>query len=126
MTGRRPPRLARWLIERLAGRYQRESFIGDLAEEYAHGRSRVWYWKQVVSVVLCAGARVWQAALETLSLHAPGSLVPRSLTSLLRRMTRRLVSILLLTALGVGTLTWAAATHVPACPAHTQACQKAR
>ena len=33
---------------------QNESLIGDLTEEYARGRSRLWYWWQVV-VALVAG-----------------------------------------------------------------------
>lgn len=45
--------------------------------------------------------------------------------SFLHRMTRRLVAILLVAALGVGTLTWAATTYVPACAPHATPCQKA-
>jgi hypothetical protein len=34
-----------------------ESFIGDLLEEYESGRSRGWYWRQVLSAVLLGSAR---------------------------------------------------------------------
>src|SRR5216684_4519442 len=47
-----PPRLATWLLERLASGEKRESVIGDLAEQYQHGRSLTWYWRQVLSTIL--------------------------------------------------------------------------
>jgi hypothetical protein len=34
-----------------------ESFIGDLVEEYASGRSRLWFWRQVMTAVLLTSAR---------------------------------------------------------------------
>jgi hypothetical protein len=107
MTGRRPPRLARWLVEHLASSYQRDALVGDLFEEYQHGRSRLWYWRQ-------AGLAVLYAAVK----WVPG-------VSLLRRLTKRLVAILAVAALGVGTLTWAATTYAPSCAPHASSCHKA-
>jgi hypothetical protein len=94
-------------VEHLASSYQRDALIGDLFEEYQRGRSRLWYWRQAGLAMLYALAR-WAHRF-----------------SFLHRMTRRLVAILVVAALGVGTLTWAATTYVPACAPHATACHKA-
>jgi hypothetical protein len=52
---RKPPVCATGLLLRLGP--QDESFIGDLVEEYGGGRSRAWYWRQVLSAVLLASVR---------------------------------------------------------------------
>jgi hypothetical protein len=52
-----PPRLATWLLVRLASGEKRESLIGDLAEHYRRGRSSGWYWRQVLIVLLVGTAR---------------------------------------------------------------------
>jgi hypothetical protein len=52
---RKPPIYATGLLLRLGP--QDESFIGDLVEEYAAGRSRAWYWRQVLSAVVLASVR---------------------------------------------------------------------
>jgi hypothetical protein len=48
MTERKPPRLATWLLLGLPATARRESLIGDLEERFCHGRSRSWYWRQVL------------------------------------------------------------------------------
>ena len=45
-----PPRLATWLLQHLNG--TNEALAGDLLEEYRHGRSAAWYWRQVMSAIL--------------------------------------------------------------------------
>ena len=55
MTTHRPLRLAAWLIEWLAP--GNEALHGDLAEEMARGRSRAWYWRQVLGAAGSAAAR---------------------------------------------------------------------
>ena len=50
MNLRRSPRWAAWLLNRLAN----ESLAGDLTEEFQNGRSRAWFLRQVVFVVLSA------------------------------------------------------------------------
>lgn len=45
-----PPRLAVWLLLRLAPDYRREALVGDLIEELRHRRSRVWFWRQVLQI----------------------------------------------------------------------------
>jgi hypothetical protein len=52
MSATQLPRVASWLLRRLAGGSNRESLIGDLDEQFARGRSSWWYWRQVVSAVL--------------------------------------------------------------------------
>ena len=47
-----PPRVAAWLLERLASGPTRESLIGDLAEQYRRGRSSAWYWRQTLGSIL--------------------------------------------------------------------------
>lgn len=51
MIVRQPPRPATWLLERLAGTPDFDPLIGDLAEQYAQGRSRFWYWWQTMGVI---------------------------------------------------------------------------
>jgi hypothetical protein len=46
---KQPPAIARFLLERLGPRDQ--SLVGDLYEEYAAGRSRTWFWRQVFASV---------------------------------------------------------------------------
>ena len=57
MSTAQPPRLATWLLVRLASGEKRESLIGDLAEQYVHGRSAGWYWRQVVMALLVSTTR---------------------------------------------------------------------
>jgi hypothetical protein len=52
---RKPPACATGLLLRLGP--EDEAFIGDLVEEYGAGRSRAWYWRQVVSAVLLTSVR---------------------------------------------------------------------
>ena len=52
-----PPRLARWLLERFGTASRLHSLVGDLAEEYANGRSGAWYWQQALGTVALDFAR---------------------------------------------------------------------
>jgi hypothetical protein len=52
---RKPPAWAAGLLLRLGPRD--EAFVGDLVEEYGTGRSRLWYWRQVLSAVLVEAVR---------------------------------------------------------------------
>jgi hypothetical protein len=55
MTSRLPPRFATWLLQRcLRGRHV-ESLIGDLLELQQAGRSRWWYWRQVLTAIFVGG-----------------------------------------------------------------------
>ena len=55
MRPHRPPALARWLLERLGS--TDEALVGDLLEEYLRRRSRTWYWRQVLMVILAGQGR---------------------------------------------------------------------
>jgi hypothetical protein len=48
-----PPKLATWILNRFAPR--NNALAGDLAEEFRQGRSRAWYWRQIIAAV-CVGA----------------------------------------------------------------------
>lgn len=45
------PAIATWLLERTCSDAQYESVTGDLLEQYQLGRSRFWYWWQVLLIV---------------------------------------------------------------------------
>ena len=49
MSAAQPPKLATFLMERLAG--CGPILLGDLQEEYRAGRSRWWYWREALHVV---------------------------------------------------------------------------
>jgi signal peptidase S26 family len=52
-----PPRMAVWLLQQWASPYQRESLLGDLLEMYRAGRSRLWYWRQVLAALILGRVR---------------------------------------------------------------------
>jgi hypothetical protein len=54
VTTRRPPESAAWLLRHFGGGSHSDSLAGDLFEEYQHGRSPLWYWKQVGAAILIA------------------------------------------------------------------------
>jgi hypothetical protein len=56
MNSRMGRMLAGGLLRQIGG-YRAESLIGDLTEEYAQGRSGLWYWRQVLLAVLTSYLR---------------------------------------------------------------------
>src|SRR5215472_4537695 len=52
MKRNRPPTIAKWLLRHLATSRNIEAISGDLDERYGHGRSRVWYWRQVAVAIV--------------------------------------------------------------------------
>jgi hypothetical protein len=99
MTNREPPRLALWLLMNFASPYRRESLAGDLLEMYLAGRSRVWYWRQVMAALLVARAQ----GLRLLSRASIGNALLRIVNALLLAGT---------IALGIGSLTQADTTQI--------------
>jgi hypothetical protein len=65
MKSATPPKLAAWLLYHQVRGYQAESLVGDLTEEYAHGRGDGWYWCQVLRAV----ARSYYRALRLYGLR---------------------------------------------------------
>ena len=57
MTRRKPPTIATFLLERFASPPGNDALAGDLAETYAQGRSRSWYWLQVLGAIALSGVR---------------------------------------------------------------------
>jgi hypothetical protein len=51
VTAPLPPRTATWLLERLGSHSRAEPLLGDLAEEFAGGRTRFWYWRQTLGAL---------------------------------------------------------------------------
>jgi hypothetical protein len=58
-----PPKLALWLLKHGGSPYHRESLEGDLMEQYQEGRSRAWYWRQVVTALVIAQGQFIRAVL---------------------------------------------------------------
>jgi hypothetical protein len=61
VISRQPPRHATWLLERLGGISDFDPLIGDLAEQFAQGRSRFWYWWQTTGVLGLELVRILRA-----------------------------------------------------------------
>ena len=74
MNGRAPPAVATWILQHLGAGVHEEALAGDLIEQYARGRSRLWYWHQVLIAIWFARARSFQArswtAARRIFLHA--------------------------------------------------------
>jgi len=52
MSTSRPPIIAAWLLQRFGPLPDTEAIAGDLLEHYRHGRSRLWYWREVLVAIL--------------------------------------------------------------------------
>ena len=64
-----PPSLATKLLESLVPQRTSEALAGDLIEQYEGGRSRTWYWQQVLlALVISAGREVRTSKLQALAL----------------------------------------------------------
>ena len=55
MTSAEPPKAATWLLRRFGSSPKNDSIIGDLTQSYRQGRSRIWYWRQVM-IAIVSGA----------------------------------------------------------------------
>jgi hypothetical protein len=60
MRRRDLPKCGLWLLQRLGRGYHIESFIGDLVEQCAQGRSGWWAWREIVMAIVFAQARRWR------------------------------------------------------------------
>ena len=57
MRTSRPHGIAAWILDRFGPMPETEAIAGDLIEQYQQGRSRWWYWREVV--VALAVTFVW-------------------------------------------------------------------
>jgi hypothetical protein len=46
-----PPRVPAWMLEHFKAGGSNEALAGDLVEEFRSGRSKIWYWHQVVAAL---------------------------------------------------------------------------
>ncbi len=75
-----PPSLATKLLESLVPQRTSEALAGDLIEQYECGRSRTWYWRQVIlALVISAGREVRTRKLQTVSAVVVGYVTGASL-----------------------------------------------
>ncbi len=52
-----PPRLPAWMLEHLNAGKGNDALTGDLVEEFHHGRSVVWYWRQAIAALVIGWLR---------------------------------------------------------------------
>ena len=120
-----PPRIATWLLEHFGPEYGQEELAGDLLEGYRRGRSKAWYWRQVLAGIrwrrhliflVCAAGAAWALSCSPWVLAVPEPDFPLSppadmavhtvifcalgyLPGMLQRRTRVLVGACIVTAL---------------------------
>ena len=51
MNSAKPPRLAAWILQHFGPEFNNEALAGDLWEAFQQGRSKAWYWRQVLAAV---------------------------------------------------------------------------
>src|SRR5262245_37734033 len=51
MTSKEPPRIATWILKHFGSGPNNDALMGDLAEEYQHKDSALWYWRQTLKAI---------------------------------------------------------------------------
>lgn len=103
MTRHTPPRLATYVLQHFAPRYQREALIGDLLEEHARGRSSAWLWGQVLCALGCGAQQAIRAHIRA---HRPALITIAAWWSTLVYLTYALRAPLILLALDPSIYWW--------------------
>ena len=105
---RKPPAVATALLHRLGP--QDDPLAGDLLEDYRSGRSRLWYWRQVLGAIVLTAVRDTAASpMRTLGAVATGWTTVLLLVLLLGDVATQTVSELLFGWTWIGaylTQTW--------------------
>jgi len=117
-SAHRPPRLARWLLNRALDGAARSAIVGDLDEEFAQfivperglRRARRWYWRQTLtSLAACLRAPgvsrsvLGEAAPLERALIQDSPNIGRDFVAAVRFCTRRpLISLIIIATLGTG------------------------
>ena len=92
MKSTNPPVLATRLLEAFVPRRTSEALLGDLIEQYAADRSRIWYWNQVIlALVISAGREVRTSKLKAVSAILVGYLTGASLCYFTTSLASRFV-----------------------------------
>jgi hypothetical protein len=61
------PGLAIWLLKHFGASIQNDAIIGDITEQFAGGRSRSWFWKQVLSAIAISTFReIWHNKMASI------------------------------------------------------------
>jgi hypothetical protein len=75
LNSAKPPRLAAWILKHFGPKFNNEALAGDLWEAFQQGRSKAWYWRQVLAAVrwgrllyalLCSSFVAWLITSPTL------------------------------------------------------------
>ena len=92
MNPTNPPSLATKLLESLVPQRTSEALLGDLIEQYAAGRSRTWYWRQVIlALVISAGREVRTRKLQAVRAVVVGYVTGASLNYFTTSLAARFV-----------------------------------
>lgn len=51
MNSAKPSRLAAWILQEFGPQRNQEALAGDLNEAFQQGRSKAWYWRQVLAAI---------------------------------------------------------------------------
>ena len=87
-----PPSFATKLLESLVPQRTSEALLGDLIEQYQGGRSRTWYWQQVIlALVISAGREVRTRKLQAVRAVVVGYLTGASLCYFTTSLAARFV-----------------------------------
>ncbi|PYR98127.1 MAG: hypothetical protein DMG16_21955 [Acidobacteria bacterium] len=71
-----PPAVATWLLRQFGCSPRNEAILGDLMEQFAHGRSRLWYWRQTLIALIVGSLRgVWEEKARALGAIATGWII---------------------------------------------------
>jgi hypothetical protein len=71
-----PPVVATWLLRHFGCSANNDAVIGDLDERYRRGRSRTWYWRQVLSTIVVSFVKeAWIHKCPTFTAIVTGCLV---------------------------------------------------